>query len=122
MKSFVIIGAALSAIGVALGAFGSHSLKAKINPEQLIVYDIATRYLMYHALGILALGILAYNVPDSAVKIPGVIMLIGIFLFSGSLYLISLKGLTNLGIITPFGGIAFIASWILLAVNIFRLS
>ena len=115
MKSFVIIGAAL-------GAFGSHSLKAKINPEQLIVYDIATRYLMYHALGILALGILAYNVPDSVVKIPGVIMLIGIFLFSGSLYLISLKGLTNLGIITPFGGIAFIASWILLAVNIFRLS
>ena len=122
MKSFVIIGAALSAIGVAFGAFGSHSLKAKINPEQLIVYDIATRYLMYHALGILALGILAYNVPDSVVKIPGVIMLIGIFLFSGSLYLISLKGLTNLGIITPFGGIAFIASWILLAVNIFRLS
>ena len=122
MKSFVIIGAALSAIGVALGAFVSHSLKAKINPEQLIVYDIATRYLMYHALGILALGILAYNVPDSVVKIPGVIMLIGIFLFSGSLYLISLKGLTNLGIITPFGGIAFIASWILLAVNIFRLS
>ena len=122
MKSFVIIGAALSAIGVALGAFASHSLKAKINPEQLIVYDIATRYLMYHALGILALGILAYNVPDSAVKIPGVIMLIGIFLFSGSLYLITLKGLTNLGIITPFGGMAFIASWILLAVNIFRLS
>ena len=122
MKSFVIIGAALSAIGVALGAFGSHSLKAKINPEQLIVYDIATRYLMYHALGILALGILAYNVPDSVVKIPGVVMLIGIFLFSGSLYLISLKGLTNLSIITPFGGIAFIASWILLAVNIFRLS
>jgi len=122
MKSFVIIGAALSATGVALGAFGSHSLKAKINPEQLIVYDIATRYLMYHALGILALGILAYNVPDSAVKIPGVIMLIGIFLFSGSLYLITLKGLTNIGIITPFGGMAFIASWILLAVNIFRLS
>lgn len=121
MKSFIIIGASLSAIGVVFGAFGSHSLKTKISPEQLIVYDTATRYLMYHALGILAFGLLAYNVPDSVVKLPGIIMLFGIFLFSGSLYLISLKGLTNLGIITPFGGTALIVSWILLAVNIYRL-
>ena len=121
MKSFIIIGASLSAIGVVFGAFGSHSLKTKLSPEQLIVYDTATRYLMYHALGILAFGLLAYNVPDSVVKLPGIIMLLGIFLFSGSLYLIALKGLTNLGIITPFGGTALIVSWILLAVNIYRL-
>lgn len=121
MKSFIIIGASLSAIGVVFGAFGSHSLKTKLSPEQLIVYDTATRYLMYHAFGILAFGLLAYNVPDSVVKLPGIIMLFGIFLFSGSLYLIALKGLTNLGIITPFGGTAFIVSWILLAVNIYRL-
>ena len=121
MKTYIIIGALLSAIGVIIGAFGSHSLKTKLNPEQLVIYDIATRYLMYHSIGIISLGILAYNVPDSVVEIPIIIMLIGIILFSGSLYLISIKGYTKLGIITPFGGTAFIVSWILLAINIFKL-
>ena len=121
MKTYIIIGAILSAIGIIIGAFGSHSLKTKLNPEELVVYDIATRYLMYHAIGIISLGILAYNVPDSVVEIPIIIMLIGIVLFSGSLYLISIKGYTKLGIITPFGGTAFIISWVLLAINIFKL-
>ena len=121
MKTYIIIGALLSAIGVIIGAFGSHSLKTKLNPEELVIYDIATRYLMYHSIGIISLGILAYNVPDSVVEIPIIIMLIGIILFSGSLYLISIKGYTKLGIITPFGGTAFIVSWILLAINIFKL-
>ena len=121
MKPYIIIGAILSAVGVVLGAFGSHSLKTKLNPEQLIVYDIATRYLMYHSLGILAIGILAYNVPESVVRAPAIIMIIGIFFFSGSLYLISLKGLTNLGALAPVGVTAFIVSWVLLAVNIYKL-
>ena len=121
MKPYIIIGAILSAVGVALGAFGSHSLKTKLNPEQLIVFDIATRYLMYHSLGILAIGILAYNVPESVVRTPAIIMIIGIFFFSGSLYLISLKSLTNLGALAPVGGTAFIVSWVLLAVNIYKL-
>ena len=121
MKTYIIIGALLSAIGVVIGAFGSHSLKTKLNPEELVIYDIATRYLMYHAIGIISLGILAYNVPASVVEIPIIIMLIGIVLFSGSLYLISIKGYTKLGIITPIGGTAFIISWVLLAINIFKL-
>ena len=121
MKSYIAIGAILSAIGILFGAFGSHSLKSKLNPEQLIVFDIATRYLMYHAMGIFGIGILAYNVRESVVKIPVIIMLIGVLLFSGSLYLISLKGFSKLGIITPIGGTAFIISWVLLAVNIYKL-
>ena len=121
MKTYIIIGALLSAIGVIIGAFGSHSLKTKLNPEELVIYDIATRYLMYHSIGIISLGILAYNVPDSVVEIPIIIMLVGIILFSGSLYLVSIKGYTKLGIITPFGGTAFIVSWVLLAINIFKL-
>ena len=121
MKTYIIIGALLSAIGVIIGAFGSHSLKTKLNPEELVIYDIATRYLMYHSIGIISLGILAYNVPDRVVEIPIIIMLIGIILFSGSLYLISIKGYTKLGIITPFGGTAFIVSWVLFAINIFKL-
>ena len=121
MKSYIAIGAILSAIGILFGAFGSHSLKSKLNPEQLVVFDIATRYLMYHALGIFGIGILAYSVPDSVVKIPVIIMFIGILLFSGSLYLISLKGYTKLGLITPIGGTAFIVSWVLLALNIYKL-
>ena len=86
-----------------------------------MVFDIATRYLMYHAMGIFGIGILAYSVPESVVKIPVIIMLIGILLFSGSLYLISLKGFSKLGIITPIGGTAFIVSWVLLAINIYKL-
>ena len=121
MKTYIVIGALLSAIGITLGAFGSHSLKTKLNPDELVIYDIATRYLMYHAIGIVCLGILTYNVPGSVVKVPAILMLIGIVLFSGSLYLISIKGYTKLGIITPFGGTAFIVSWILLAINIFKL-
>ena len=121
MKTYIIIGALLSALGIALGAFGSHSLKTKLNPEELVIYDIATRYLMYHAIGIISLGILAYSVPDNIVEIPIIIMIIGIVLFSGSLYLISIKGYTKLGVITPLGGTAFIVSWVLLAINIFKL-
>ena len=121
MKTYIVIGALLSAIGITLGAFGSHSLKTKLNPDELVIYDIATRYLMYHAIGIISLGILAYNVPESVVKVPAILMLIGIVLFSGSLYLISIIGFTILGIITPLGGTAFIVSWVLLAINIFKL-
>ena len=121
MKSYIAIGAILSAIGILFGAFGSHSLKSKLNPEQLMVFDIATRYLMYHAMGIFGIGILAYSVPESTVKTPVTIMFIGILLFSGSLYFISLKGFTKLGIITPIGGTAFIVSWVLLALNIYKL-
>ena len=121
MKSYIVIGAILSAIGILFGAFGSHSLKSKLNPEQLIVFDIATRYLMYHAIGIFSIDILAYSVPEYVVKIPVIIMLVGILLFSGSLYLISIKGFTKLGIITPIGGTAFIVSWVLLALNIYKL-
>ena len=121
MKSYIAIGAILSGIGILFGAFGSHSLKSKLSPEQLMVFDIATRYLMYHAIGIFCIGILGYSVPESAVKIPVIIMLVGILLFSGSLYLISIKGFTKLGIITPIGGTAFIVSWVLLALNIYKL-
>ena len=121
MKSYIAIGAILSAIGILFGAFGSHSLKSKLNPEQLMVFDIATRYFIYHSIGIFSIGILAFSVPESVVKIPVIIMFIGILLFSGSLYLISLKGFTKLGIITPIGGTAFIVSWVLLALNIYKL-
>ena len=121
MKSYIAVGAILSAIGILFGAFGSHSLKSKLNPEQLMIFDIATRYLMYHAIGIFGIGILAYSVPESVVKIPVIIMLIGVLLFSGSLYLISIKGFTKIGIITPIGGTAFIVSWVLLAINIYKL-
>ena len=121
MKSYIAIGAILSAVGILFGAFGSHSLKSKINPEQLIVFDIATRYLMYHAIGIFGIGILAYSVPESVVKLPVIIMFVGILLFSGSLYLISLKGFSKLGFITPIGGTALIVSWVLLAINIYKL-
>ena len=110
-------------IGILFGAFGSHSLKSKLNPEQIMVFDIATRYLMYHAMGIFGMGILAYSVPESVVKIPVIIiMLIGILLFSGVvLYLISLKGFSKLGIITPIIFHLLLAGEVLLAINIYKL-
>jgi uncharacterized membrane protein YgdD (TMEM256/DUF423 family) len=101
---------------VILGAFGAHALKARISPEMLSVYHTASQYHFYHALGMLLVGILAGQLRSGgALQLSGFLMLAGIVLFSGSLYLLAVTGITWLGAITPLGGVAFIAAWIVLA-------
>jgi len=99
---------------VALGAFGAHALKSRVSAEMLAVWHTGVEYHVYHALGLLAVGLVATQLPESALlKWSGWLMLAGIVLFSGSLYALALSGERWLGAITPVGGIGFLAAWAL---------
>lgn len=121
MKLFVILGSLNALIGVALGAFGAHGLKTKVVPEMLTVWNTAVHYHLIHALGLLLIGILYHLMPDaSQIKTAGWAILLGIILFSGSLYALVLTGIKALGMITPIGGVAFLVGWLLLAIAAWR--
>jgi uncharacterized membrane protein YgdD (TMEM256/DUF423 family) len=115
-KTFAILGSLLAALAVMLGAFGAHGLKTRLTPELLVTFETGVRYHFYHALGLFAVALAASLLPDTLpLRWAGYLMVAGIVLFSGSLYALSLTGVRGLGIITPFGGVAFIAGWLLLA-------
>jgi len=115
-RTFIALGSINAALAVILGAFGAHALKARISPEMLSVYHTASQYHFYHALGMLLIGALASQVRTSgALQLSGFLMLAGIVLFSGSLYILAVTGVTWLGAVTPLGGVAFIAAWVVLA-------
>jgi uncharacterized membrane protein YgdD (TMEM256/DUF423 family) len=115
-RLFIATGALAGAAGVALGAFGAHALRARLSPEMLGIYQTGVQYHLWHALGLVAIGIVAIHLPGSApLKWAGWLMLAGIVLFSGSLYVLAATGVRWLGAITPFGGAAFIAAWLALA-------
>ncbi len=117
MKLFILIGSINALIGVALGAFGAHGLKTKVAPEMLTVWNTAVQYHLIHALGLLLIGILCQLMPGAPlIKTGGWAILLGILLFSGSLYALVLTGTKSLGIITPFGGVAFLVGWLLIAI------
>ncbi len=120
-KFFLLIGSLGAMLAVVLGAFGAHALKTTLTPDMLTVYQTGVQYHFYHALGLLAVGLLAFHLPDSAtLKWSGGLMIAGMIIFSGSLYGLSLTGERWLGAVTPVGGVAFIASWALLAIAIYR--
>lgn len=117
MKLFIIIGAINAFLAVSLGAFGAHALEGKIEPKYLEVWKTGVTYQMFHALGIIAIGIISRNVPaTSLLSWSGWLMFIGIILFSGSLYVLSTSGIKVLGAITPLGGVSFLISWVLLII------
>lgn len=105
------VGAVLAGIGVTLGAFGAHALEARLTAERLATFETAVRYQMLHALAILAAALLG----GERAVLAGLLFVVGIALFSGSLYLLVLTGVRWLGAITPLGGVAFIAGWGVLA-------
>jgi uncharacterized membrane protein YgdD (TMEM256/DUF423 family) len=105
----------LAAAAVGLGAFGAHGLKARFSPEALAVWHTAVQYHAWHALGLLAIGLS----PDSGwTRAAGLLLIVGIVCFSGSLYAIAVGAPRGLGAITPIGGAAFIAAWLAYAVGI----
>lgn len=117
MKVFIILGAINAFLAVALGAFGAHGLADKLGPKYLEIWKTGVQYQMYHALGLLVIGVLAGKLPTSSlISKSGWLMLAGIVLFSGSLYVLSLTQIKVLGAITPFGGMAFLIAWILMIV------
>jgi uncharacterized membrane protein YgdD (TMEM256/DUF423 family) len=115
-RIFLALGAVNAFLCVGLGAFGAHGLKQKLTPDMLAVYQTGVQYHFYHALGLLAVGLILMHFPASRpIRWSGWLMLAGIVLFSLSLYVLSLTGIRGLGAITPFGGVSFLSAWALLA-------
>jgi uncharacterized membrane protein YgdD (TMEM256/DUF423 family) len=115
MKMFVLLGAINAFLAVALGAFGAHGLEGKIPDRYLEIWKTGVQYQMFHALGLFVVGLLLGKFPNiSLLATAGWIMFIGIVLFSGSLYVLSVTQIKPLGMITPLGGVAFLIAWALI--------
>lgn len=115
-STFLLLAACCALTGVGLGAFGAHGLKTVLTPEMLDVYKTGVTYQMWHALGLGLIAVFQQQKPDEKLLLwAGWLMFTGILLFSGSLYLLALLNLKWLGMITPFGGVAFLLAWLLIA-------
>ncbi|MAL18192.1 MAG: hypothetical protein CL670_01915 [Balneola sp.] len=116
-KIIIAIAAFLLAIAVAAGAFGAHALKNTLSPERLETWQTAVQYHAWHALGLMLIALVGVQF-QIVVTWPASLILTGIVIFSGSLYILCLSGIGWLGAITPIGGVAFIAGWILFGVQV----
>ena len=117
MRSFIVLAGILGFLAVALGAFGAHGLAKVVEPRLLEVWHTGVQYQMYHSLALLAVALLAVSYIKPAIaKWAGWAFVIGILLFSGSLYAIVLLDVRNLGLITPIGGFFFLIGWVLIVV------
>jgi uncharacterized membrane protein YgdD (TMEM256/DUF423 family) len=114
-RTYASAGAISGFIAVAAGAFGAHALRAQLGPAMLQVFETGARYQMYHALALLAAAFMAADGRRQSAIWAGRLFLLGTVLFSGSLYALALTGISRLGMITPFGGGAFLAGWLCLA-------
>jgi uncharacterized membrane protein YgdD (TMEM256/DUF423 family) len=125
-KIYLVIGTLLAGLAVALGAFGAHGLKKVVSLEDVTTYQTGVQYQMYHALALILVGLLSDRIYNGYVSYAGVLFVAGIILFSGSLYLIvSLHAMnkavpTAIGILTPIGGLFFIAGWICMLIGIIK--
>lgn len=120
MNWMIAAGAVNGALAVMAGAFGAHGLKTRLSPELLATWNTGAEYQMYHALALVLAGVMAGAAPTQTLQAAGVALLAGIVLFSGSLYVLALSGIKVLGAVTPVGGVAFIAGWLLLAYSAWR--
>ena len=120
-KFFILAGSITGMLGVALGAFGAHALKGFLeNSGRLDTYETAVKYMFYHSLALILVGILHKEFPVAALNNAGWAFLIGIIIFSGSLFLLCATGIKVLGAITPIGGVAMIAGWLLLFWGVYK--
>ncbi|RKG58758.1 DUF423 domain-containing protein [Corallococcus sp. AB011P] len=122
MRWWIVVGAVNAFLSVAAGAFGAHALKARLPQDLLVIFETGARYHMYHALALVAVGLLGTVRPSALLESAGWAMLAGIVLFSGSLYALALSGVRVLGAITPLGGLGFLVGWALFAVAAWRTS
>jgi uncharacterized membrane protein YgdD (TMEM256/DUF423 family) len=121
-KLFLTLASLSGMLAVMLGAFGAHGLKSRLSEQSLSVFETAVQYHFYHSLALLAVGLIAISQPQVALlKSSGWLFVIGIVVFSGSLYLLSITGIRWLGAITPLGGLAFIGGWACLAAASWKL-
>ncbi|MGG3838585.1 DUF423 domain-containing protein [Paenibacillus thiaminolyticus] len=116
LRRYAIIGSLNMLLSVALGAFGAHIMQARLTPERMATYETAVQYHMVHALGLILIAILADKLADQKkVQWSARLLLTGMIIFSGSLYLLCFTGFSMLGAITPIGGVAFLIGWLMLA-------
>ncbi|WP_353930601.1 DUF423 domain-containing protein [Okeanomitos corallinicola TIOX110] len=116
---FLTIAAIFGGLSVAGGAFGAHALREKVSERMLEIFDTGARYQMYHALALLLVGVLMSRLenPPITLLVSGWLFIIGVVIFSGSLYAITFSGIKSLGAIAPLGGIALMAGWVALAIT-----
>ena len=119
-RFFFLSGAVAAFIAVALGAFGAHSLRTKLSPDMLYIFEVGVRYQMYHALGLIAVAWAMTRWPEANLNAVGWAFIVGIVVFSGSLYLLSATDIRWLGAITPIGGLAFLIGWAILVWSVGR--
>ena len=119
MKSLIVVGSIFAALSVLFGAFGAHGLKDQLSFKYLAIFETAVRYQMYHALGLLLMGISGFHLPDYLIYLPSYFLIFGTMIFSGTLITLVLTDLKWLGAITPIGGLCLIIGWLLFAYNIY---
>jgi uncharacterized membrane protein YgdD (TMEM256/DUF423 family) len=119
-KNILVTGGLLMALGIVLGAVGTHALRARLTPDDLGIFETAVRYHIYNALGLLIIGAVALGVTPPLLRWSAGFIVVGIVLFSGALYAASLGAPRFIHVLPPFGGLALIAGWILFAVAIWR--
>lgn len=112
---WIILGAVLGALGVGMGAFGAHALRGSLSPENMEVFQTASRYHLIHAVALVAIGLVAVKVEGPAIAVAGTAMTIGVFVFCGALYTLAIADLRWLGAVAPIGGVALIVGWLALA-------
>ena len=115
-KTFFALGALFAFLAVAAGAFGAHALKARLEPDRLVQFELAARYQMYHALALIAAAWASEKFPGGASRASGWLFVIGILIFCGTVYGLAFGAPRWFGAITPIGGVCFLAGWVLLVV------
>ncbi len=121
IRAYLPLAAGFGLTGVALGAFAAHGLKASLSAEYLAIFQTAVLYQLIHALALFGVALLSLQASGRLLQAAGALFAIGILLFSGSLYLLTLTGIGKLGIVTPLGGTAFLAGWLCLGLAGWRL-
>lgn len=121
LRGFLMLAAFFGFTGVALGAFAAHGLKNRLSPEYLTIFHTGVTYQLVHTLALFGVALLVTQIPGRLITWAGVSFAVGILLFSGSLYLLTTTGISKLGIITPFGGLAFLIGWVCLGLAAWRL-
>jgi len=118
MNTFLTLGALFGLLAVIIGAFGAHGLEKTLTEHAISRYHTGVEYQFYHVMALLVLGVIAsqLSTTPSLIQYSGIAFTLGIILFSGSLYLYALTGITRFGMITPIGGVAFIVGWVCLLI------
>lgn len=119
-KTFLLIGSLIAFIGVALGAFGAHALKQRLDSNLFDTFEVGVRYQMYHALAIIAVALVASSFTSSYIAASGWAFVAGVTIFSGSLYILALSGVRGWGAVTPIGGLLLLLGWLLLALGVVK--